>query len=284
MHNIILAIFFSSSLFLILKLFKIKNIDTFQAIVFNYITAFLIGQLHTAEKLNPIEYFQKPWLGASLLLGTLFVTIFYLIGKTVQTNGVSTASIACKISLIIPILFGFLFLKEKINITQLIGITFAFLAIYFSTKNDNKNNLKKLSIYPIFVFLGTGIIDTALNYFQKTIIPSTDTALFSSITFLNAFFVGAFYLSFLVLNKKTSLNIKNIIGGFILGVPNFYSIYYILRSLQIHSSQTNSVFTLLNIGIIITTSLFGLLIFGEKLKKTQYIGIIFALFALYLIT
>lgn len=284
MVHLVLAILFSVILFIVFKSFSKFNINTLQAIVFNYIVAFIVGILVSDTSFSPSETLKKPWLLYCLYLGFLFITIFFTMGKTAQKNGVSVASVASKMSLIIPVLFGIFFFKENIDFLKGIGILIALLAVYFTTKKSDSTIKVSNFIYPILLFIGSGIIDTSLNYVQKVWVHQKDTALFSSITFLSAFILGAIVLTYQAVKKQFIFRFKNLIGGILLGIPNYFSMYFLIRALQNDKIQSATLFTLINIGVILLTTITGILLFQEKLKKYNYIGIALAIIALLLVS
>lgn len=283
MHNLLLAIIFTSFLYLIFKLFSTYKINTFQAIIFNYIIAFFIGYIINPFETKPLEIIHKPWLPGSLFLGFMFICVFNILGKTTQNNGISSASVSSKMAMVIPILFGILVFKENIGFLKISGILIALLAVYFTSKKENEEldnyNLK----LPVLLFFGAGIIDTSMNYIQHYYIKESETNMFASFTFIFAFFFGICFYLFNIKKKEKKINIKNIIAGIILGIPNYFSMFYLIKALQSKNIESATIFTLINIGVILFTACFSIFIFKEKLKKENYIGIALAVISVVLV-
>lgn len=284
MINLALAILFSSIIFVVLKSFSKFSVNTLHAIVVNYIVAFSVGIQNSTETITLVETIKKPWFIACLFLGVLFIGMFFIIGKTSQENGVSVASVASKMSLVIPILFGIFYLKESISFIKIIGVFIALIAVYFTTKKDSGSIKISNFIFPILLFLGSGVIDTSMNFIQEKWVNTPEIPLFSSITFLIAFFVGLLLIIYQIIQKKFHFEMKSLIGGILLGIPNYFSLYFLIRALQNETYESATLFTIINIGVILVTTLFGLLLFKEKLKKHNYIGILLAIIALFLVT
>ncbi len=284
MGHLLLAILFSSILFFVFKSFSKFNINTLQAIIFNYIIAFTVGIIVNKTNFSVSETLYKPWLLYCIYLGILFITIFLFMGKTSQKNGVSVASVASKMSLIIPVLFGIYFFKEEISLFKTIGIFIALIAVYFTTKKNDATIEPSNFIYPLLLFIGSGVIDTSLNYIQKKCLQDEETALFSSLTFLSAFIIGIIVLIYQIIKKQFTFHFKNLLGGILLGIPNYFSMYFLIRALQNEKIQSATLFTLINIGVILLTTIFGILLFKEKLKRHNYIGIALAIIALLLVS
>ena len=210
MVNLILTILFSSILFIVLKSFPKFKIDTFQAIVFNYIIAFAVGLLNSEESLSVSKTIQKPWIWSCFFLGFLFIGVFFVIGKTAQKNGVSVASVASKMSLVIPILFGIFYFKETFDNLKIIGICIALVAVFFTTKKETIGIKSSNFIFPILVFLGSGIIDTSMNFIQQKWVNTVDIALFSSLIFFMAFSIGLLLLIYLLVQNQIKFQFKSI--------------------------------------------------------------------------
>lgn len=284
MINLILAVFFSSILYIVFKFFTRFKINTFQAIVFNYCTAFSVGILVSEETLDFDSIFEKSWIFGSFLLGGLFILVFNILGKTSQENGVSVASVSSKMSMIIPILFGIFFFKETVTFQKIIGICLALVAVYFTSKKETGSIEIKNFILPILLFFGAGIIDTSMNYMQHTHLKENEVALFSATTFLSAFLFGIVLSTIKFSNGNFKLEGKNIIGGLFLGIPNYFSLFFLIKALQNKNLESATVFTLINIGVILCSTLFGIILFKERLLKQNYIGIALAIVAVILVT
>ena len=139
MIYIVLSILFSTSLFVIFKYFEIFKVNTLQAIVVNYIVAFLIGIYSADAFLELAAIPQKPWLYGAIFLGFLFVTIFFIMALTAQRNGVSVVSIAGKMSVVVPIVFGIVLYNESVTLFKVVGVVIALVAVYLSSvKEDAK--------------------------------------------------------------------------------------------------------------------------------------------------
>lgn len=284
MTNLILAIFFSSLLYIVFKFFTKFKINTFQAIVFNYCTAFTVGILVSEKTLDFQSILNKSWILGSFLLGGLFILVFNILGKTSQENGVSVASVSSKMSMIIPILFGIFFFKETVTFQKVIGICLALIAVYFTSKKETGTIEIKNFILPILLFFGAGIIDTSMNYMQHTHLKESEVALFSATTFLSAFLFGVIISILKFIKGNLKWEGKNILGGICLGIPNYFSLYFLIKALQNKNLESATIFTLINIGVILLSTFFGILLFKEKLIKQNYIGIALAVIAVILVT
>lgn len=285
MIDLLLSILASTLIFLIFKLFDRFNINTLHAIVINYITACFCGIITSKNQLNVQEIIHSEWIFGAIILGFLFISIFYVMAITSQQNGLSVASVATKMSLIIPVVFGIYVYHESTEFQKLLGIFFALFAVYFvSVKNQTKFNFKSNLMFPIILFLGTGIIDTSIKYIETSYIKEGGIPLFSATIFFFAACIGIVILIIKIVKKDFKFNPRSILGGIALGLVNYASIFYILKALNHDSLESSTVFTLNNVAILILTSITGLIIFKEKLSFKNWIGVGLSIISILLVT
>ena len=82
-------------------------------------------------------------------------------------------------------------------------------------------------------------------------------------------------------HKKRPVSYKTIIAGTILGLLNFGSTFYILKSMGVYESAV--VFPVANAGIVSLSALTGYILFREKLSRMNWAGILLAILAILLI-
>jgi uncharacterized membrane protein len=76
---------------------------------------------------------------------------------------------------------------------------------------------------------------------------------------------------------------NSIIGGIALGVPNYFSIYFLLGALQNNVLNSASVFTINNVAIVMLSTLLGIVLFREELSVKNWVGITLAVFSIILV-
>ena len=79
---------------------------------------------------------------------------------------------------------------------------------------------------------------------------------------------------------RKPLKLKSIFWGVIFGIPNFFSLVFFLKALG--SMSSSIVFPLVSMGVVVSSSLIGLLLFKEKLTKSNWIGILLSICAIYI--
>ena len=284
MLDLVLSVLFSSLIFVIFKLFAVYKVETFYAIITNYVVACIVGLLFYQNEVTLTDVPQKKWFWGSFALGSLFIVVFNLMAATSQKLGVSVASVATKMSLVLPVLFGVVVYHEALGALKILGIILALAAVYFvSSKQESTALNTKTLLLPLMVFIGSGVIDISLGYFQEELVTATELPLFSATIFASAACIGVVVIFVRMSKKRIKVNFKNIIAGIVLGVPNYFSIYFLLRALQNKSLDSASIFTINNVAIVMCSTLLGILLFKEKLSNKNWGGIALAVLSIVLV-
>ncbi|TXD46499.1 EamA family transporter [Polaribacter sp. IC073] len=281
---LLLSILFSTGLFVIFKYFGIYKINVLKAIFVNYIVAFSMGFLLAKRQIPISEIYLEPWFPGSLILGALFVSVFFVMAMTSQQNGVSVASISGKMSVVVPVFFGIILYNESVTFLKIVGIIIALVAVYLSSVKEGKSENRGTLVFPILLFLGSGTIDTFLKYVQVNHVADEDVSIFSGSLFGIAAIFALVILVLKTIKKREAFGLKNIIAGVILGVPNYYSIVFLIKALQNNEFESSTLFTINNVAIVILSTLVGLLLFQEKFSLKNKIGVALAILGIVLVT
>lgn len=284
MLDLALSVLFSSLIFVIFKLYPRFKVVTLFAIIINYVTACITGLVIFNQSFNPVSIPQKEWFIGAVLLGILFITVFNLMAATSQRLGVSVASVATKMSLAIPVLFGVWLYGETLGPVKLAGIVLALAAVYFaSVKEKGLVGTPNALLLPLLVFLGSGVIDASIKFLEETRVPNSEFPLFSATIFAAAATTGFIFIGIRSTKQKPSFNIRNILGGIALGVPNFFSIFFLLRALQNENLNSASIFTINNVAIVMFSTLLGIVLFKEKISLKNWGGIALAVISILMV-
>tara|TARA_B110000211_G_scaffold169201_1_gene190964 strand:- start:171 stop:1034 length:864 start_codon:yes stop_codon:yes gene_type:complete len=283
---LLLSILASTIIFIIFKLFEKFNINILQAIVVNYCIAFTTGILAYKGTITISQLPNLDWFYYTLVLGALFIIVFNLMAITTQRSGLSVVSVATKMSVVIPVLFGLLYYNENLGAIKLFGIGIALIAVYLtSNKSDQRTVInRKLIVLPILVFVGSGIIDTSIKFLEDAYVANNDVPLFSAIIFLAAAIIGFIIIIIQVMSGNFKFEFKNVIAGICLGVPNYFSIYFLVKTLRSDILESSGIFAINNVSIVTLSTFAGIFIFKEKLIKKNWIGIGLAILSIILIS
>ena len=285
MIYLILSILASTAIFVVFKLFERFKINTLQAIVINYIIACCCGLLSYEGTINISETSNSKWFLGAILLGFLFISVFNLMALTAQRHGLSVASVAGKMSVMIPVVFSIHVYAESISVQKIFGIVLALIAVYLTAiKAKSSINIRQSLWLPFLLFVGSGVIDTSIKYLETTYVPENGIPIFSATIFGCAAIIGILILIIMKLKNTFVFNVKNIFGGIILGIINYYSIFFLLRALQFEGLESSMLFTVNNVAIVMVSTLVGLLLFKESISKKNWFGISLAIISILLVT
>lgn len=274
---LLLSIVFSSLLMIIFILFKKYEINTFYAITINYLVCVIIAVYFAQD--YKLADFSSAWTPFAVLLGTFFIFLFFLIGKTTQKMGASVTTVAMKLGYVIPIFLAFTYYDEKISVVKIIGISLTILAIIFTSFKKEKNSKSidyKLLFFPLIIFLGSGICDSIVQNVSIKYFSDGGFEMFNLVLFTTAFTLGLIVsISNNIKSKANHFNKKTILAGILLGIPNYFSIYFLFQALNV-GWEDSFVFPVNNIGIVILSTVLAVIIFKEKLNKYNILGLTLA--------
>ena len=280
---LLLSIAFSTFINLIFRWFKDFNVNKFQAIIVNYVVCFIIGfSLSTHQDI--LSYVHEQWFIYCILLGFLFIAIFFSMALTTEKLGISVTAVSGKMSVVIPILFAYFFAKEDITLLFVIGLILSILSIYFITVKKELHIDKRYLMLPVIVFLGGGMIDTSLKVLQQAYSEDIPLSTISYSIFLGAFIAGT---SIYLVKEKANFSSwewKSVKAGVALGVPNYFSIFFLLSAIEGFSVKSAFVFGVNNVGVVLVSTLLSVLIFKEKLEPKNQWGLLLAVVSIAIIS
>ena len=273
---------------ILFKYFGRYQVNNLQAIIVNYFTAGSLALFIANANGTPIVFqhiILSPYILPSLIIGLLFIITFNLLAYGTQKIGIAISTVANKMSMIIPVIIGIYLFKETLGIVKLIGIILAISAIYMtSTKGGKLSFDKKYVPIILLIFIGQGMADGTLSWAQKFTITPENTPLFFACTFLSAGILGSLFLLYELIVKKIRFQAKSILWGIALGIPNYLTLHFFVRSLQSPVLESSQVFPVVNMAVIILSAVGGILLFKEKLTPFNWSGIALAVIAISLIT
>ncbi len=280
-----LSIICASLLFVLFKLFSNFRINTPQALIINYLVAALFGLTLLPAPSEFFSIYAKSWFWMSCILGFMFISLFYLMALISQKIGVSAASVATKMSVVIPVVAAVILYGDSMTINKVSGIILALIGIWLSVMKE-KTSLPTAALLwlPFILFLGSGMLDTLLKVSENRLVPPADELLFIPSIFAMAFVSGMILQ--IVLPKSTEVEAakyKTWVGGILLGIVNYGSIFFIWKSIAQEGVESSMVFPVANMGVVALTSLSGWLLFRERLSVKNWLGIVISILAIALI-
>lgn len=283
MDTLLLSILTSTIVFLVFRSFNRYRIDTFQAVVANYITASLCGftlfsgdwSWHFLDRLE--------WLYWGLGCAVLFLSLFSLIGLSSQRNGVGVTSVAVKMSLALSMVLIALVHGESFPISKALGVVFALIGVFLVTVQRDSERIE-VAWLPIVLFVASAVLDILLNVIQRVVLAEVTPALFTASCFGLAGILGVAVCVFQRFRGVMKLSAKSVLGGVVLGVPNYFSIYLLIQSYRDVPWSDSNVLGVTNVGIVVLTALMGRMVFKEVLTFSRQVGLVCAIVAMALLS
>ena len=300
MIALLLSIVCSTYLVICFKYFEKFRIQNLQAIVFNYVTCVITGIILTGN-LPSASVFHRPWFTVAVFLGCCFFCIFNVMAYVARNIGVTMTSVAGKLSMVIPVSVAILLYDQPLTLVKVIAIILAIVAVILSSERstDDSVHLKGFEIHSstysfthkksfgvllaLVIFISSGVNDSLVNYASEKLMQEDETNTFNIVIFSFAALCGIFVLVVRFISKRETLQVKAMIGGIALGIPNYFSLLFLIEALNYPAWQSSVIFPVNNMGIVILTAAAAFTLFRERLSKLNWIGMAIALFSIVLL-
>lgn len=274
MLYLFLAIVCASTYSVLFKLFACRDIDSLQAIAFNYITATILGFSMSLGSVSNGLVLSLGELGLSAVMGVMFMAAFVLMARSTASSGVAVTTIAARVSLIIPVVLSYLFLSGEAEprwwaiVIILVALV---MVIMQPTKGKSRRGLSSWWL-PLGVFLLFGANNFCLNWAKSGLNTQGGEEQLSAVIFLFAAIASCGY--YLTRKHRKSWSWRAMVGGVVLGVSNFFTTYFMLLGLGTMSSGV--FFPIYHVGIVALVTTLGVLLFRERISKVQFAGMVVA--------
>lgn len=280
MFYLLLSLLCSVLLGFIFKLFVRFEIDSFQAIVFNYITCFCCGWLHLGHFPLTGVSVESAWLPYALMLGFIFISGFNTAALTVRYFGVTVSQIMQKMSILMTVPFAVLVYGESSGLGKMLGFLLALAAIILvnwpsektKIQNTNTGQTRRLLWIPLVTWFLAGILEVLFVRVQKEGLTDMNDPTFIITIFGTAGVLGLTLATLGWIKGRLKFSWRNVLGGVILGVPNYGSMLFMLWALN-SGLEGSFVFPITNVGIIVATTIGAVTLFQERLSRLNWIGI-----------
>lgn len=278
MLYLLLAILSSASMTLALRFFRSRDGNRYGIILGNYLTCILLALLLTPGDGSVLSG-SGSTVGMGAVAGFFYVSALVLMQTSVQQNGAGLTSAFARLGLVISLLVSVLFFEERPAVLQFLGVGLVLAALVL-INNEGTGSAKKGFWLLLLTLLCSGGADAMSKVFEELGNPAENTRFFFWL------FVTALLLTVCLAlweRKRTGkrLILREFAAGAAVGVPNYFSSYLLLRSLQ--KLPAFLVFPVFSTGTILLVLAAGLLFFRERLTKRQCLGVGLILAALVLL-
>lgn len=175
--------------------------------------------------------------------------------------------------MMLPYVFGVLFLNEPITTARLMGLLAVLLGVILSNFNWNKIN-KKLLLLCCVVFLLNGLVSILSKCHQIThTYPTVSSASFAMYSGLGKLLFSTIALAcckpvHVTMQRKGSLGV--VAGAAVIG-----GLSYLLQLIGARTLPATALYPIVTGGSIIFSAISGKVFFKEKLSRQQIYGIVF---------
>lgn len=256
----------------LLKLIEFRKLNTLRVLTVNYLVATVVafsGSFQTGlPDLSTEGSFYV--IALAMIIGLFFIANFFIFSKSVFHNGVGISIAAMRISLIIPVLLSVLWYSEIISFIQWAGILLVFLTLYLLLP-EKKELIKKsfnASWLLLILFLFTGIGDSSLKIYEADFSTLISKEQFMGFVFLSSMVIGIFFIT---IRREWKFTSNELFLGIAIGVPNLYTSLFLIEALQVMDGAI--AYSAVNLFTVLGGTLLGILRWGDKLTKLQWIGI-----------
>ena len=264
MVYLILSIIASTLILIIFRSMQHFGANTRHSITTSYLVSAATGFFLFAPEIPGIT---TPWFWPAAIEGAFFYFVFQLMARTTQTNGVAVASIATKMSVVIPVCIGVLLLHESVTFFKVLGIMTGIVAVLLSVNRDLQVKDWK---WPLLVFLATGAIDSSFKLFQVWILTEQQFPAFITTIFSFAFITGLLHH---LASGGGRIALNSLTSGVALGIANFGTVYFVLKALAQPQWESSTIFPINNIGVVALSTLVAILVFRERLSRRGWIAL-----------
>lgn len=284
----LLTIGITSLLLIIFKLFVRWHVDSFQAIVYNYLVCLVIGTIITGETPYSQVHLAADWFPYVVLLGVLFIIGFSVAAETVRYFGVAVTSVVQRMSFVLSAGFAILVYHESFGLVKAGGVTLAVLSIILinhKAKRYVQGTAGKLLyvLLPVLTWLLGGFVESTLFYLSIEGLSTERELHITTMGFGLAGILGAILLAFLMALGKRKFSSRALWAGVLLGIPNYFSIYLVFLLLK-KGFEGSVVFPVLNIAVLSVGTIAGVVLFSETLNRQNVAGVLCALAAIALMS
>jgi drug/metabolite transporter (DMT)-like permease len=198
----------------------------------------------------------------------------------IRTGPLSLTSLITQCSLVIPAIYGLIFLNEPIKMTMISGIILLLISIFLLNmkgKDENTNISFKWAVFAFLSFLGNGVCSVVQKVQQIE-----SGGLYKSELMIIAYAITAVLLICFAWFTEKGYIVQNIKKGFLYslvcglanGIVNFFVLMLATRM------AASIMFPVVSAGGIVTTSLIAITVYREKLSLNQKFALMLGIAAI----
>lgn len=276
MIYLILATISSALVSVMMRLSESRMKNNISTLAVNYAVCVLLAGFYTGvPEVFPGKTGMGFAAGLGALNGFLYLSAFILMQISVRRNGVVLSTVFMKLGVLVPAATAIIFFGEMPEAVQVCGFAVAVTAIVLiHLEKDQTDVTFKSGLVLLLAVGGSG--DAMAKVYEEL-----GSAEFEEY-FLSCTFIAALILCIiLTMGKRQRLAKEDVLFGALIGIPNYYSARFLLKSLSYVPAIV--AYPTYSVSAIVLVSIAGVLLFGEKMNARRKIAIALVLAALFLL-
>lgn len=274
MINLILGIVSSALISILMRLSEKYRKNHLSMLAMNYLmcTGLAWMTCGTVNVFAPAEGLGAA-VGVGLLSGVLYLLSFVLLQWNISQNGVVLPSTFMKLGVLVPTVMAIAVFGETPRLAQVLGIIAAICAIFMIQGGGKQEAGSVVGL--VVLMLSGGVTDSMAKIYEVV-----GAAEMNNRYLLFTFAVALILCTALCAVKRQRLTAMDALFGLAIGVPNYFSAKFLLRSLE--SVPAVVAYPTFSVGTIVLVTVAGVLMFREKLsrRKLAALGVILVALAL----
>jgi len=293
MIDLLLTIVCTTSIGVIVKLAETRIQERLTMLLFNYIIATLISavlfklSIADSELLSIGRNFTLSTFSLLLapIAGFIFALNFFLMIIAIKKRGVALPVSLMRLSAIVPVAASLIFFGESPRWLQVIGMVGALIAAVMMSvsfkggeemKGEGRDSKFMLALWSVGLLICFGLADLSMKLFER-FGDTLDKPLFLAVLFACA----GLSVLIVMIAKRCRLRWVDALWGVILGVPNYFSSWFLVGSLTELPSYI--VFPTVTAATVMLIALIGKVFFKEEFGKLGLIGIVLTMVSIVLV-
>lgn len=219
------------------------------------------------------------WMGISIAAGIGFVGGFLMMMRGMKEIGLAIPSSTARLSMLIPVVGSIIFFDERPGTPQIAGLVAGVLAfVLLGAAQRSKGEQGGLDLGAIGILLAifaiVGATDFSMKMAQEAGIDKDANAFY-------IFATAALFCWSVVALRQLPVRAGDLLTGAILGVPNYFSVYFLLLALR--QLDASIVFPTVSAGSVVLVTLVAVLFWKEHPNAIAWAGILLAAVAVALL-
>ena len=271
MFYLILAIVASAMISIVMRLSTEKATNNMGLLAVSYLVSTGLAALYT----DPAG-FTQPGLGMAIAMavvnGSLYVSGFLLMQYNIPKSGVVLTATFMRLGLTVCIVLSVVLFGEIPTALQVAGICLAMGALVLGSGKSGDSKFQPGLLICMAVI---GVIDTWIKVFG-----TWGNVALSDQFLLFTFMAAAVLCLGLMVYRKQRIGGWELLFGAAIAIPNYYNSRFLLMALR--ELPGIIVYPTFGVGTLVTITVFGVLLFKERLTRRQWLsmGIILVALAL----